>query len=68
MSAGTGGDAAGAASGVLGVVLGKALGFITLASLGQAFVLGLVGAIGGYLAKKGMDFLIKYIKQLIQKK
>jgi hypothetical protein len=62
------GDAAGAASGLISVLLASVMGWIDWVSLGQAFLMGAVGAAGGYAAKKFMDFLIKHIKQLIKRK
>ncbi len=42
--------------------LGKMLGFISFADISQAFILGLFGAIGGWLGKKAIVYLIKSIR------
>lgn len=45
--------------------LGKLFGFISLTDVSQAFILGLFGAMGGWIGNKIIVFLIKKVKILI---
>lgn len=58
-----GGDFASTLMGILAVALGKVLGAITIQSLTQAFILGAVGALAGYLVKKILDWIWRKIKK-----
>lgn len=53
------GDIASSLAGTTAVFLGKAAGMISIAGIGQAFILGMAGAAGGYLVKKFLDKLFK---------
>ena len=47
---------------VTSIGIGEIFGFLNLANISQAFVLGMVGAVGGYLGKIGIIYIINKIK------
>jgi hypothetical protein len=60
------GSVGGAITGFVSALgLGKILGFITLTSVWQTLALGAIGAIGGYLGKMLIVYLVKLIKAKI---
>jgi len=58
-------DAAAGLAGGAGYVLVKVFGWISIASLSQAFLLGAASAAGGFLLKKTGDFIYKKIIKTI---
>jgi membrane-bound metal-dependent hydrolase YbcI (DUF457 family) len=65
------GEIAAAITGAISVKVAKVLGLISLSMLYavmESFIIGAIGATGGYLAKKTLDCLVKLYKQKQQKK
>lgn len=49
------------------LLLNDVFGWIHIADVGKAMILGMVGAAGGWAAKHALDYIKKTIKKQIQK-
>ena len=48
--------------GLLTVGLSQTIGWVAVESFFQSFMLGFAGALGGYIAKKSTDYIIRKFK------
>lgn len=62
------GDMWGALMGFISTISFGLLGFIHMANVYEAFVLGLIGSIGGWLGKMGIEYLMQFLKITIKLK